>query len=69
MLFERSGTSFTQTELINYHEPGYSYSSENGFKVAFLITDQFEPDLIQKDDLVKFEMKKWLSRLKVKSMR
>ena len=57
VLYQREGTTFTTSELVNYQEPGYSFGPENGFRVAFAIIDNSEPSFVHLDQIVKMEMK------------
>ena len=57
VLYERDGTSFTTSELINYQETGHSIGVKNGFRVAFAIYDQTETDYAHRDNIVNMEIK------------
>ena len=53
---------FTSSELINHFGVGHSFSSDDGFRIAFAILDKVEPGEFQTDDLVKMEVKQFVLR-------
>ena len=60
-LYQRDKTLFTTTELRNYQEIGYSFGPEDGFRVAFVLADDSQPDLIHRDNLVNLEFRQFVN--------
>ena len=57
VLYKRDGTSFTTSELKDHQEYGYSFGPDDGFRAAFSILDNLEPDFVHRVGLLKIEVK------------
>ena len=58
VLKERGATTFTSAELQDYHDISHSFGSDDGFRVAFRVMDELNPDyLTDSEGLITFEIK------------
>ena len=57
VLIERGATTFTSAELQDYNELSHSFRPDDGFRVAFRVFDERNPDFVVSESLITFEIK------------